>query len=634
MNAFSIFDKYVERLNEIRVLSSPSLDGIDGADSYSRRLRENFVRIGRLAAENRVFLEEQLFPIFREDRKLTEEEVHEISSFEDKLLDAGNAENLDLPIAFILSERLLKDAMSKEDLLQRLRRMDMQISVCYTMMNMTYRLSLYPGIYTHYRNAGIELGRKFIEYRKKENFAKIESEEARDLILTNARFLVSFYENINGDPEGNKENMRLLKKSLEIADDPFYIDLTPDFDWRYYRYRILGYYAQTTDFCNYQGFHGEQLQEICERTEELWELWHTDPGYFSELEKESFIKFHLLKNRYYAEKITKDEYWSGLMELYHDRDSYLYDICGIAENIQFPVELLGLIKKERHTESDKALITFLFNNVIAYNFHMPNSGAMTFMLEFNMHIMRYFVEIPGGINFENIMLDMLAAMHPPTYVHSRMVAQFSVCLCGHLIDMSPELLIGVEGSETAEDVVKKRDAILNFTWHAAICHDAGKLCIIDTVFVYGRKLLDMEFDLIKTHPRMGADMLGRFSSTAKYAEVALGHHKWYDNSRGYPEEFDTGKSPVKTVIDLVQCADCLDAATDTIGRSYNRGKTFDDFYSEIVEGSGTRYAPWLPELLSKAEVRADIEFLLSEGRDRNYHDTYQLLKSVHDREIK
>jgi HD-GYP domain-containing protein (c-di-GMP phosphodiesterase class II) len=181
--------------------------------------------------------------------------------------------------------------------------------------------------------------------------------------------------------------------------------------------------------------------------------------------------------------------------------------------------------------------------------------------------------------------------------------------------------------------VKNRDAILNYTWHAALCHDAGKLFIIDTIFVYGRKLLDMEFDLIKTHPKMGAKILERYSSTRKYAEVALGHHKWYDNSRGYPEEIDTSNSPVKTIIDLVQCADCLDAATDTVGRSYNRGKTFDDLFKEICDGSNTRYAPWLPELLSKAEVREDIEFLLASGRDQNYHDTYQLLKSVHDKEI-
>ena len=199
--------------------------------------------------------------------------------------------------------------------------------------------------------------------------------------------------------------------------------------------------------------------------------------------------------------------------------------------------------------------------------------------------------------------------------------------------MSPELLIGIEGCETVDDVRKNREKILDFTWHASICHDAGKIGIIDTVFVYGRKLLDREFELIKTHPKMGAAILSAFPDTAKYVDVALGHHKWYDNSRGYPEDFDTSKSPLKTLIDLVQCADCLDAATDTIGRSYSRGKSYDGFFEEIKKDSGTRYAPWLTDLLSADKVREDIEFLLSEERDRNYHDTYQRLKTVHDKEM-
>ncbi len=632
MNSFSGYDNYIDRLNTIRVLSSPSLDGIDNADAYSTQLRENFVQIGHLAEENRSLLNERLFPLLKENKALTEKEIEEISSLEEKLLDAENAENLDLPIAFIISDQLLQDAMSKDDLLLKLRQMDMQISACYTMMNMTFRLEEYREISGFYRKKGLDIGSFFLELRKKENFIKIDTQEGRELVLTNARFVPVFYENMIGDQSEKEENLMMLRESMAISEDPFYIDLMPGFDWQYYRYRLLSYFALTTDHCNFRGFTEEHLQEICERTEEFWELWHSDPDCFSELEKESYVDFFRLRNRYYAGKITREAYMQSLLELYHDRNNSLYDISEITENIQIPIELLGLIDREHLTEEDKALITVLFNNVIAYIFHMPNSGTLTFLLETSIHILKYFVELPGENDFEGIILNLFAALHPPTYVHSRMVAQFSVCLCGHLIDSNPELLIGIEGCKSAEEVTKNRTAILDFTWHAAICHDTGKIPIIDTIFVYGRNLLDMEFDLVKTHPKMGATMLKRFSSTAKYADVALGHHKWYDNSRGYPEDFDTRNSPLKTLIDLVQCADCLDAATDTIGRSYSRGKTFDEFCEEIREGSGTHYAPWLYPLLSKPEVREDIIFLLTKGRNRNYHDTYQLLKAVNEKE--
>ena len=106
-----------------------------------------------------------------------------------------------------------------------------------------------------------------------------------------------------------------------------------------------------------------------------------------------------------------------------------------------------------------------------------------------------------------------------------------------------------------------------------------------------------------------------------------GHHLWYDCSRGYPEGFDTFASPYKTIIDIVLAADCLDAATDTVGRSYNRGKTFADYAAEVAEGAGTHYAPFLPELFENPGFKQDVEYLLSERRKARYRDTFILLKN-------
>ena len=274
MNTYSLYDQYIERLKQIRSLSSPSLSGIGEASEYNKRLRDNFIRIGQLAAENRALLDEFLFPLLNSDKGLTEEEASEIDSFEEKLVTAENAENLDLPIAEIVSERLLHDSLKKRQLLPRLRWMDASISVCYALMNMTSRLDEYPEIAGHYRQKGLELGELFISLREKENFRRLESAEARELVLTNARFAVAFYENLTGDRDANIKNLEMLRASMEIAEDPFYTELMPDFDWRYYRYRLLDYFAHLTDICNLRGLEGDQLTEICERPEEMWDLWH------------------------------------------------------------------------------------------------------------------------------------------------------------------------------------------------------------------------------------------------------------------------------------------------------------------------------------------------------------------------
>ena len=633
MEKYSVYNEFITRLKEIRKLSTPPLEGLDDADAYSRRLRENFIRIGQLAAKNRVVLEERLFPLLKADRKLTDEEIKEIEYLEEKLLNAEDAENLDLPLVVLISERLLKEARLHKHLLWALRRMDTQLSICYAMMNITGRLHEYPEIAERYREEGLDIGSFFLQLREKESFRDIKTEEARELILTNARFAVALYENLAGDRQANEKNVQMLRDSIRVADDSFYLTRMQDYDWRYYRSRVLGYFAQLTELYNLRGIEEDLIPEICYWTDMYWDLWHADPVYYSEVDSESYITLHYLRNHFYAGRIDRETYQKELLKVYHSRSRTRYDVDGIVENFQIPIEILSLIRKDRYSEKEKALISEFYNGVTAYSFHMPNSEALSSMLEMIDHFLNCFIELPGLVSLEEMMLHFLAAMHPPTYVHSIMVAKFSCCLCGYLIDSAPELFVGVEGCRTPEEVIQSRDKILQFTWHAAICHDAGKLYIIDTVFVYGRKLLDMEFDLIKTHPRMGAKLLERFPSTGKYAEVALGHHKWYDNSRGYPVEFDTGKSKVKTVIDLVQCADCLDAATDTVGRSYSSGKSFEELAEEIREGSGTRYAPWVTELFSDPEVQQDIKYLLSEGRNQVYRDTYGLLKSLHEKEM-
>jgi HD-GYP domain-containing protein (c-di-GMP phosphodiesterase class II) len=175
---------------------------------------------------------------------------------------------------------------------------------------------------------------------------------------------------------------------------------------------------------------------------------------------------------------------------------------------------------------------------------------------------------------------------------------------------------------------ESRHRLIDFAYHAALCHDFGKLFIIDTIFVYGRDLLDMEFDEIRQHPDIGYMLLSANSSTKQYADVARGHHVWYDGSQGYPDAFDTSGNPLKTVIDIVALADCMDAATDSVGRSYREGKTLEKYEQEVILGAGTRYASWGPDLLRDARTRSELEYLLGEGRLNLYRETYQLLSSL------
>lgn len=615
---------------EVRSLSTLSIEGITSADDYGVQLQDNFARIGDLATENRALLEERVFPLLDSAAPLSPSQSAEMGELESRLIDAKSIEVLDLPIAKLIADKLVDDAVSSGNLSSMIREMDREIESCYAMMSMVERIRAYPDLCVSFRNRGLEIGAFFRSLRSRDRFSAIEDAEERELVLTNARYASVFYENYYGNPEANRANLQELEETLRIADDPFYRELAPDLDWDYYRFRTLQYISLATNYCNARGFNEDELETIARHTEELWELWHSDPERYRAYDSERHMELPLHLNRYLTGRISAHEYKGLLLELYSRRNTRSYDEGSLSDNILLPTELLCLIRKSRLSQENMSYVEWLCRGVIDYVFCMPNGRTLTFMMEYLSHFLEYFIEVPGGKTFENLMLDLLAALHPPTYVHTQMVAHITECLCGHLLRLRPDLFVGVCGCKTAEDATASSERIRSFSYHAALCHDVGKVFAIDTIFVYGRNLLDLEFDIIKTHPEMGARMLERHESTARYADVARGHHRWHDDSRGYPADFSTSSSPLKTIIDITTVADCMDAATDTVGRSYKRGKSLDEVAAELEAGAETQYAGWIVPLLRDPDVAQDLTWLLSSGREFLYRETYHLLRRVHE----
>ena len=144
--------------------------------------------------------------------------------------------------------------------------------------------------------------------------------------------------------------------------------------------------------------------------------------------------------------------------------------------------------------------------------------------------------------------------------------------------------------------------------------------------------MNEEFNTITKHPSLGAKLSQNHISTRDYTSIIHGHHKWYDGTKGHPFYFDNTDLPEKTVIDIVMIADCLDAATDKIGRSYSTGKYLDDVIMEFKVDSGSRYSPYVIELFDKPEVIEDLNYLLETKRRIHYEESYYLLRTMQEKE--
>lgn len=122
--------------------------------------------------------------------------------------------------------------------------------------------------------------------------------------------------------------------------------------------------------------------------------------------------------------------------------------------------------------------------------------------------------------------------------------------------------------------------------YTAVFHDIGKIGIPDSILNKPSKLTDKEYEIMKTHPQRGADILAQIRFIAPVVPMVLHHQEWY-NGKGYPKGLSGEDIPIQSRI--VAVLDAYDAMTSN--RVYRKapGKTF--AIEELRRCSGTQFDP-------------------------------------------
>ncbi|RJP30066.1 MAG: response regulator [Actinobacteria bacterium] len=112
-------------------------------------------------------------------------------------------------------------------------------------------------------------------------------------------------------------------------------------------------------------------------------------------------------------------------------------------------------------------------------------------------------------------------------------------------------------------------------------HDVGKIHIHPDILRKPEPLTAEEWEIMKTHCRAGAHILGKHPRLAMAAEIALTHHEKWDGS-GYPQGLRGESIPVSGRI--VALSDIYDALRSR--RSYKQGYSHEKAVEIILEGDG------------------------------------------------
>ncbi len=172
------------------------------------------------------------------------------------------------------------------------------------------------------------------------------------------------------------------------------------------------------------------------------------------------------------------------------------------------------------------------------------------------------------------------AKDPYTRGHSERVSSYSMAVARHL---------GMSQDEV-------------FTIRiAAILHDVGKLGIKDKILNKPGGLTDQEYETMKQHPAIGAQIMAQISMLKDIIPGIRNHHETWDGT-GYPDALAGEQIPM--VARIVCVADTFDAMTTT--RPYQRAMPAEHVMAKMRAMAGTRFDPEVVDAFSAAVRTGDI----------------------------
>lgn len=129
---------------------------------------------------------------------------------------------------------------------------------------------------------------------------------------------------------------------------------------------------------------------------------------------------------------------------------------------------------------------------------------------------------------------------------------------------------------------------------ASLLHDIGKLAVPENIISKPGKLTPEEFEKMKIHPIVGAEILSRVKFPYPVVPIVRSHHEKWDGS-GYPEGLKGEQIPIGARI--ISAVDCLDALASD--RPYRMAVPLDQAMAMVREQSGKAFDPAVVDLLSK-----------------------------------
>jgi len=149
-----------------------------------------------------------------------------------------------------------------------------------------------------------------------------------------------------------------------------------------------------------------------------------------------------------------------------------------------------------------------------------------------------------------------------------------------------------------------------FYGNASQLHDIGKVGIPESILQKPSRLTEEEFEIIKTHTRIGASILSQEKHLDLACNIALSHHERWDG-KGYPNAVPANE--LHFAVRIVSVIDVFDALVCC--RPYKLAWTVEKAAELIKDGAGSQFDPEVVKAFLKLLEQGKFDEIIKTTQD-------------------
>jgi hypothetical protein len=302
-----------------------------------------------------------------------------------------------------------------------------------------------------------------------------------------------------------------------------------------------------------------------------------------------------------------------------------YDESGLYANIELPLYYAQYMKNNPQMQTDGDKLRYLdkaYKKMIRTLLSVPAEDFKEYFFFQVRTVISNFYEIEGSYTYLDLVRNIIRRFSGSYYVRGRMTGDIMKAMCEDLLAADGRFFDDIPFIAKTESPEKKKKAIMEFAGECGLFLDFGSIKMNFRKIEDSRNFFEDDMEIYMLHTLSGYEDLKRRKSTEEFADIALGHHRWYDGNGGYPDNYVRTDSEYRLMTDVAAAAVYIVSEAKT--------RDLEEILEEMTASSQRRFSPIILSCLTDEKLAKKIRTVL-EGDAVYYKEIYDELHTDRQR---